>query len=216
MTVLSSFSIAAQSVLPGWVRGRGLAVYLLSFQAAMAAGAALWGALAANIGVSGTLCVAGAGMIAAHLLGHLLGLRLAVADGVDLEKAYWTEPGFALEPDLGAGPIRVEIEYRIASEDTGEFLAAMRELRRTRRRDGAMQWSVYQDLSDPERHVESFLVASWAEHERQHERAVRSDRAPIERVLALQRGEPPMVTHLLSRAPSRGAGRTVIDRDDKG
>ncbi len=56
MTVLSSFSIAAQSVLPGWVRGRGLAVYLLSFQAAMAAGAALWGALAANIGVSGTLC----------------------------------------------------------------------------------------------------------------------------------------------------------------
>ena len=38
----------------------------------------------------------------------------------------------------------------------------------------------------------------------------------IERVLALQRGEPPRVTHLLSRAPSRGAGRTVIDRDDKG
>ena len=190
MTVLSSFSIAAQSVLPGWVRGRGLAVYLLSFQAAMAAGAALWGALAANVGVSATLVAAGAGMIAAHLLGHLLGLRLAVADDVDLTKAYWTEPGFALEPELAEGPIRVEIEYRIAPEDTAEFLTAMRDLRRTRRRDGAMQWSVYQDLSDPERHVESFLVASWAEHERQHERAVRSDRAPIERVLSLQRGIP--------------------------
>ena len=104
----------------------------------------------------------------------------------------------------------------MAPADTAEFLAAMRELRRTRRRDGAMQWSVYQDLSDPERHVESFLVTSWAEHERQHERAVRSDRAPIERILALQRGESPRVTHLLSRAPSRGGGRTVIDRDDKG
>ncbi len=216
MTVLASFSIAAQSVLPGWVRGRGLAVYLLSFQAAMAAGAALWGALAANVGVSTTLVVAGAAMIATHLLGQAFGLRLAVADGVDLTKAYWTEPGFALEPELGEGPIRVEIEYRIAPADTAEFLAAMRELRRTRRRDGAMQWSVYQDLSDPERHVESFLVTSWAEHERQHERAVLSDRAPIERILALQRGESPRVTHLLSRAPSRGGGRRVIDRDDKG
>ena len=61
-----------------------------------------------------------------------------------------------------------------------------------------MQWSIYQDLSDPERHVESFLVGSWAEHERAHERAVQSDREPIERVLALHRGEAPRVTHLLS------------------
>jgi hypothetical protein len=141
-------------------------------------------------------------VIAVHLAGRLLGLGLGVADQIDLEPAPWSEPEFVLEPELGQGPIRIEIEYRIATEDVAAFLEAMRPLRRTRRRDGAMRWSVYQDMSDPERHVESFLVSSWAEHERAHERAVRSDRAPIERVLALHRGEPPRVTHFLGRRPT--------------
>jgi Transmembrane secretion effector len=197
--VLSSLNIAAQSVLPGWVRGRGLAVYLLTFQAAMAAGAALWGALAANAGVSAALAAAGAAVVAVHLLGRLAGLRLAVADGVDLTPAPWSEPEFVLQPEPEEGPVRIEIEYRIATADAAEFLEAMRSLRRIRRRDGAMQWSLYQDLSDPERHVESFVVSSWTEHERAHERAVQSDRGPIERALALHRGEAPRVTHLLGQ-----------------
>jgi hypothetical protein len=74
-----------------------------------------------------------------------------------------------------------------------------------------MRWSLYRDLSEPDRHVESFLVASWAEHERQHERAMRSDRTAIERVLALQQGEPPRVVHLLAHEFGRAA---VVDSDD--
>jgi MFS family permease len=198
ITVLSSLNIAAQSVLPGWVRGRGLAVYLLTFQAAMAGGAALWGAVATSLGVSAAMAAAGASVIAVHLLGRLSGLRLAIAERVDLTPAPWSEPGFALEPEPGEGPIRIEIEYRIAEEDRAEFLTAMQELRRVRRRDGAMRWSLSRDLSDPERHLETFLVGSWADHERAHERAIRADRAAIERVLALHRGDPPRVTHLLA------------------
>ena len=197
MAALSSLTVAAQSVLPSWVRGRGLATYMLTFQAAMAGGAALWGAVAASAGTSTALAVAGAGVLAVPLLSAVAGLRLSAADRVDLTPAAWIEPDFVIEPELTEGPIRVEIEYRIANEDTPEFLAAMRDLRRTRRRDGAMRWSVVRDISDPQRHVESFLVDSWAEHERAHERAVQSDRAAIERVLALHRGEPPRVTHLL-------------------
>ncbi|MET0510960.1 MAG: MFS transporter, partial [Thermoleophilaceae bacterium] len=195
--VMSSLNIAVQSVLPDWVRGRGLALQLLTFQAALAAGAACWGAMAANVSVSAALIAAAAAMVAAHMVSALAGLRLAIADDVDLAPASWLEPQFVLEPDPRDGPILIEIEYRIALEQTPEFLEAMRQLRRTRRRDGAVQWSIYQDLSDPERHVESFLVRSWAEHERAHERAVQSDRAVIERVLALHHGEAPRVTHLL-------------------
>jgi predicted MFS family arabinose efflux permease len=195
--VMSSLNIAVQSVLPDWVRGRGLALQLLTFQAALAAGAGCWGAVAANVSVSAALIAAAAAMVAAHVMSAAAGLRLAIADGVDLAPAHWLEPQFVLEPDPRDGPILIEIEYRIALADTTEFLEAMRPLRRTRRRDGAMQWSIYQDLADPERHVESFLVSSWAEHERAHGRAVQSDRAAIERVLALHRGEAPRVTHLL-------------------
>ena len=136
-------------------------------------------------------------MVTLHLLSWLAGARLALADRVDVAPARWTEPELLVEPDPEDGPVLVEIEYRIGPEDTPEFLAAMRELRRTRKRDGAMQWALYQDLSDLERHVETFLVSSWIEHERAHERAVRSDRVVIERVLALHRGEAPRVTHLL-------------------
>ena len=206
MTAISSLNIAAQSVLPGWIRGRGIAVYLLTFQAGMAAGAALWGALAANVSVSTALVAAAAAMVTLHLVGWLAGARLTVADGVDLSPARWTEPELVLQPAPEDGPLLVEIEYRIGLEDTPEFLAAMQALRRTRKRDGAMQWSLFQDLSDPERHVETFLVSSWAEHERAHERAVQSDRALIERVLALHRGEAPHVRHLLGhhlRRPRR-------------
>ena len=213
MVVISSLSIAAQSVLPGWVRGRGLAVYMLTFQAGMAGGAALWGTLAANAGVSAALLVAAGGMVTLHLVSGLAGLRLAVADEVDVTPAHWTEPQFALEPEHGEGPILIEIVYRIAGDDTPAFLAAMRDVRRTRRRDGAMQWSLYQDLSDPERHVETFLVASWAEHERQAERAVKSDRAAIERVLALQRGDGPHVAHFLRHQLPRGPKSRRPDAD---
>jgi predicted MFS family arabinose efflux permease len=197
LTVLSSLMVAAQSVLPSWVRGRGLATYMLTFQAAMAGGAALWGAVAAAAGPSVALTAAGAGVLLVPLVSWATGLRLRAADQVDLTPAGWTEPQLAFEPSPSEGPVLVEIEYRIAAEDAGEFVSAMRELRRTRRRDGAMRWSLFQDLSDPERHVESFLVSSWAEHERAHERGVRSDRAAVERVLRLHRGEPPRVTHLL-------------------
>ena len=206
ITVLSSLNIAAQSVLPGWVRGRGLALYLLTFQAGMAAGAAIWGAVAASAGVSAAVAAAAVLMLAVHLVSYGAGLRFGGTDRFDMTPARWSEPQLAFEPEHSEGPIRIEIQYRIGADDTEEFLRAMDEVRRTRRRDGAMAWSLYQDLSDPERHVESFLVSSWAEHERQPERAMRSDRVAIERVLALQKGDGPQVAHLLGhrlRRPPR-------------
>ena len=55
------------------------------FQAALAAGAACWGAMAANVSVSAALFAAAAAMVAAHVVDALAGLRLAIADDVDLE-----------------------------------------------------------------------------------------------------------------------------------
>ena len=79
-----------------------------------------------------------------------------------------------------------------------------------------MSWSLFQDVSDPERHVESFLVSSWAEHNRAHERAVQSDRAAIERVLALHRGQGPRVTHLLGQHFRRSGSTPAAQSVDSG
>ena len=55
---------------------------------------------------------------------------------------------------------------------------------------------IFRDLENPQRYLETFLVDSWAEHLRQHERSTRADRAVTERVRSFTSGEP-IVRHLL-------------------
>jgi len=52
VTVLAPLTVAAQQASPPWVRARALAVYLIVFQAVMAGGSALWGAVAARAGLN--------------------------------------------------------------------------------------------------------------------------------------------------------------------
>jgi hypothetical protein len=75
----------------------------------------------------------------------------------------------------------------------------MRELARVRRRDGAVEWGLFRDAADPARYLETFIVESWAEHLRQHERVTAVDRAVQERAVAfhLGPGRPP-VSHLIA------------------
>ena len=80
------------------------------------------------------------------------------------------------------GPILVTVGYDVAPEQEIAFLKSIHSYERVRRRDGAYRWSVFRDLENPNRYVETFLTASWAEHVRQHERAIHSDRAVEERV----------------------------------
>lgn len=81
---------------------------------------------------------------------------------------------------------------------TARFREAMRELRRLRRRGGAYAWDLFVDLADANRFVETYLVASWIEHLRQHERVTAEDRAAEERVHeTLVTGSESRVTHLV-------------------
>ena len=74
----------------------------------------------------------------------------------------------------------------------------MHDLGRIRRRDGAIRWGLFSDTSNPSRYVETFVVESWAEHLRQHERVTVADRADEERARAFHMGEtPPIVSHLI-------------------
>ncbi|MTD44712.1 MFS transporter [Conexibacter sp. W3-3-2] len=198
MIVLSSLQAAAQQVLPAWVRGRGLAVSQLVFQAGLAGGAVVWGQLATAQGTP-TALVAAAVLVCVLLSGALAaGLRLGSVEGLDLDPAPWpgAHQGASIAPD--DGPVLVTIEYRVAEDRAHEFLTEMRRVARLRRRDGAIHWSVASDLDDAMRHVETFVVSSWAEHERQGERRVRADLEQLERVWSLHEGpDRPVVRHLL-------------------
>jgi len=72
----------------------------------------------------------------------------------------------------------------------------MHQYGRARRRDGAYRWGIYRDIEVANRFVEIFLVHSWAEHLRQHERQTKADRDLEQRVYSYAAGEP-KVRHLL-------------------
>jgi hypothetical protein len=105
----------------------------------------------------------------------------------------------ALPTNDDFGPVLVTVEYQVAPEEAAEFLAAVRQHGRIRRRDGARSWGIFRDMENTERYVETFIVASWAEHLRQHERLTLADREAEERVERYIRSES-KVRHLISVA----------------
>jgi MFS family permease len=198
MCTNSTLSTAAQTSLPGWVRARALAVYLLVFQGAMAIGGVIWGAIASHLGLRTTLAIAAVTLLAAAAATSRL--RLVDLPGIDTTPSnHWPEPPPLAGIHPEHGPVLVTVEYLIDPLRAQDFVYAMKAVRRIRRRDGAIQWGLYEDAVTPGRYLETFLVESWAEHLRQHERVTVSDRAIEVRAQAFHRGhEPPKVTHLIA------------------
>jgi MFS family permease len=192
---ISLFNVIVLNLAPDWVRARVLAVSMLVFQGAMAGGSAAWGALAARIGIHAALMWAGAGTIGTTVLGLFFKLPHATVDLTPW--AHWRTPNMLDQNSTtaDAGPILVTVEYDLEPEREVEFLQVMRGYERIRRRDGAFQWGIFRDLEHPTRYLETFLVDSWAEHLRQHERLTRADRGVTERIQGLVRGTP-TVRHL--------------------
>jgi hypothetical protein len=201
--VLASLNVSAQTVLPDWVRGRGLAVYVTVFFGSLTLGSALWGVVAQHLGLPAAHFLAGGGALIA--LWVTRGFKLHSGPAVDLTPSmHWPEPVLAAGVDQDAGPVLVTIEYHVAAENREAFLAALVFLCRERRRDGAYDWNVFQDTAHPERMIETFLDDSWLDHLRQHRRVTRADRAVQDQVRRLVREEP-RVTHYIAARPQRSA-----------
>lgn len=195
--MLTSLNVAAQMASPGWVKARAIAVYLLVFQGAMTGGSILWGSLATSSSVATALVVAAAGQVVALLLAYRW--RLPQDAATDLAPSnHWAEPVVSLQPADDRGPVLIEIEYQVEPTRQAEFVTALRNFRSARQRDGAIRWDVWEDIAEPGRVVEAFIVESWLEHQRQHARATRTDQIDQEVVRAFHIGaEPPIVRHLL-------------------
>jgi predicted MFS family arabinose efflux permease len=197
ITVLTALNVTTQSILPDWVRGRGLAVYLTTFSGAMTAGSLVWGQVASMTSTQMSLAVAAS-------LGAIIALaatRLPFPSGdEDLSPSlHWPAPAPGTPMTADAGPVMVTVEYSIPRENVSAFSLEIAALGATRRRDGAYSWGVFQDTDDHQRWLEYFLVESWIQHLRQHERVSQADKLLQMRILALHMGpEPPRVSHLIA------------------
>jgi MFS family permease len=194
---ISLVSALVQSLAPDWARARVLAVFILIFQGGLAAGSAVWGALATRTNLSTTLLVAGLSTIATIVLGRIARLPETTADLTPWN--HWRLPAIVQEEAsaLEHGPVLVTVRYRVRPEHAHEFLRALRKIGHIRRRDGASWWGVFRDLEHADdAYLETFLVTSWAEHVRQHERFTRGDEAAEARIRELVEEEP-AIRHLI-------------------
>jgi MFS family permease len=195
-TELSTFNTSVQLNTAAWVRGRAMAFYQLTYFVMLGAGSALWGTVAEHIGMARALL----GAAVALILGVIVEERFPVrfADGLNFEPSAGPSPVVLTEPLAEHGPVLVTVEYYIDPKTSAEFSAAMLDLGRFRRRDGAVDWGLFEDVAEEGRFLETFVVESWGEHLRQHERATIADRKISQRANSFHiRDIPPAVSHLL-------------------
>jgi MFS family permease len=204
IAVLTTLNATMQGILPNWVRGRGLSIYLTVFNGAMAIGSVGWGFLGEAIGTDGTLLVAGASL--AIVAGLAFQATLPRGEDDLQPSMHWPEPALAEPVAHDRGPVMVTVTYRILAEDRPAFLSAVDRLSAERRRDGAYAWGIAEDAADPERIVEWFFVESWAEHLRQHRRVSRAD-ADIQAEASRFHQGPgvPPVAHFVALTPGQAA-----------
>jgi hypothetical protein len=110
----------------------------------------------------------------------------------------------------------VTIEYTIREDDIVEFLDAMTERRRIRRRDGARNWRLLRDLADPQLWIERYETPTWLDYVRHNSRITHHDAVIPQRLRALHRGpEGPRVRRMIERQssppPLEPSRETLID-----
>jgi MFS family permease len=204
----SSLNIAVQLSVPAWVQARSLGIYQMVFQGGLAIGSAFWGGLAERMGTAPALSLAAGALLA----GLPIARRFSLASGTGLDHSPGrltsalnrAAPHMVIEPNPEDGPVLVTVTFRIDPGRASEFIRAAHELGRVRRRDGAVRWSLFADPFDPARYMETYVVESWLERQRQLERFTVADHAIRNRVFGFHvDAAPPVVSRMiLARLPT--------------
>jgi len=192
ISVANSLTLSAQMALPDWVRARGMSIYQMELMGSTAAGAALWGQVANWTGIQGSLAIAAASSVVTLAIAQWLAADRNIEEDLTPSSAF-RAPRSEAPPQTGR--IVVHIEYLIDPARAAEFTELMQESRRSRMRQGALDWQLVRDIYQPGRFIEQVTDESWTEHLRRFDRVTGGDVQLRDRKLAFHIGaEPPLVT----------------------
>jgi MFS family permease len=206
----ATLNTAVQLGVPTWVRGRVLSIYMMAFTGAMPLGSLISGALGGGIGATNAVAVMSISVITVAVATAALRLPSRSGDELAMAPDDWPQPSHA--PSVPGGPVAVLVSWVVADGDREDFLAAMRSVRRSRLRSGAVRWRLFDDHEHPERMIELFEVPDWDEHLRQHGRLDREAVASLRRARGFHVGEgAPDVQHLIGVDLHRQASFDQLD-----
>lgn len=196
ITVANSLTVAAQMALPDWVRARGMSIYQMALMGSTAAGAALWGQVATWSSIHAAIAISAGTSVALMALAQRRSMDRGTEEDLTPSRGVIKVPQMPSPPRPGR--IQVCIEYCIDPAQAGDFLALMQESRRSRLRQGALDWQLLHDLNEPGHYVEQIIDSSWTEHLRRFDRVSAADVQLRDRRLAFHVGEdPPKVSRYL-------------------
>jgi MFS family permease len=165
LAVVSTVMTMLQVVLPAWVRGRGVAVYLLALLGSFSVGAIIWGAVAERTDLRTALITAAIAMAISAVA--VTSLRLGHLATIDSSAAQlMADPPAVTSLHDSDGPIAIVARWEIGPDRRDEFVSAMEPVRRALKRQGALSFGLVEDIERPGRMVETFTMATWAEYQR--------------------------------------------------
>jgi len=207
---LALFNTTVQMSTPRWVVGRALSLYQMSIFGGMAIGSWLWGTIAEHYSSKVALLCAAVSM----LLGAAVGFWLRLPDRVSVNLDplnRWQRPDVALDLQPQSGPVAIAVEYSIGEKDLPAFLSLMERRHRIRRRDGAREWTLMRDTESPQQWIERFVLPTWTDYIRFHQRTTQADAPVSDGIRALHTGQGlPRVRRMLIRDPVRSRIDEVI------
>jgi MFS family permease len=176
MLSIALLNVGVQLSVPRWVAGRALAGFQASLTGGIALGAGMWGHVAAQRSIEIAFLGSGVALILTPLIGLLIPMRHLLPADVEMIEI-GSEPEVALAITPRSGPIAIEIDYRVDPGEARQFYDVMLKLQRARQRNGAFQWSLARDLSDPELWTERYHLPTWLDYSRLRSRFTHADRA---------------------------------------
>ena len=212
LALISTVMTVLQVVLPTWIRGRGVAVYLLALQGSIAVGAFVWGAVAEQTSLQTALIAAGiATGISAVLTTRL---RLSQYIGIKTEMVrLMDDPPAVTSLHDDDGPILLTAQWQIDPARRDEFVAAMDPVRIGLKQKGALRWQLVEHVEQPGLMIESFSMATWSEYMRLAERTTMTDKDVLDALTASSGGAdlPLLQAHRVIKVPAHHKSHSDVD-----
>jgi MFS family permease len=211
LALVSTVMTVLQIVLPAWIRGRGVAVYLLALQGSFAIGAFLWGTVAEQTSLQTALVAAGIVMAISAVLLTTLRLSRYMDINTDMVQIMPDTPTVTSVYD-DDGPILLTAQWQIDPDRRDKFVAAMEPVRRALKQKGALSWHLVENVEQPGRMLESFTMATWSEYKRLAQRATMADKDVLDAVHDAAGSDlPPLQAYRVIKVRSRRKSHSGVD-----
>ncbi len=184
----ATLQVTVQTSCPRWVTARTISVFSTLFALGIAIGAIFWGSVALVLNLSVALILSSVGMIATAAMSTLI--RIHDPEDAELQPRFDMKrtPMPSISPR--SGPAWITVEYQVPPNNIEDFLSLMREYAFIRKRCGARNWILVQDIDNPEILNEQFQCPTWNDYLHSVSRVVVGDSDIQSRVGKLCNGLP--------------------------